>query len=122
MLETAMWPVSPSSNSTTTESRSSSSLEAPAMGRAQLTRRQEDHGVLSRVLLQPYYTSRLINQHHSPWLPGIISTGISHTQALTSLHTYSGAETSLFISSQKCPIDSCLSAHSSVDLYVVFSP
>lgn len=29
MLETAMWPVSPSSNSTTTESRSSSSLELP---------------------------------------------------------------------------------------------
>lgn len=33
MLETAMWPVSPSSNSTTTESRSSSSsLEAPGDG------------------------------------------------------------------------------------------
>lgn len=30
MLETAMWPVSPSSNSTTTESRSSSSsLQVP---------------------------------------------------------------------------------------------
>lgn len=30
MLDTAMWPVSPSSNSTTTESRSSSSsLDAP---------------------------------------------------------------------------------------------
>jgi hypothetical protein len=33
MLETAIWPVSPSSNSTTTESRSSSSsLEVPAEG------------------------------------------------------------------------------------------
>lgn len=39
MLETAMWPVSPSSNSTTTESRSSSSSLQEPGGEAQLSRR-----------------------------------------------------------------------------------
>lgn len=60
-------------------------------------------GVLSRVLLPPYYTYK-------------------QTHALASLHTYPEGKTSLYISSQKYPIDSCLSTSSSVDLYLVFSP
>lgn len=51
MLETAMWPVSPSSNSTTTESRSSSSaLELPG-GEAWLSAQpgQEEQGMGSQA-------------------------------------------------------------------------
>lgn len=115
MLETAMWPLSPSSNSTTTESRSSSSsLEAPAIARALsmwpacLARRQGRAGANKDVgmPLQPDYTGHLINQHHcvghlasEPPIPPL------------GIHSFP-TQTSLCKSSREHPADSCPFAHS----------
>lgn len=118
MLETAMWPLSPSSNSTTTESRSSSSsLEAPAIAHAlsmwpaRLARRQGRAGANEDVgmPLQPDYPGHLINQHHpaghlasEPLIPTQAHTACRHTDISLK-------------SSREHPVDSCPFANSPLD-------